>query len=173
MGEREQLLTQWATLSVAQRETLFRAWVLSETVGFAPASLVFTGVSAVTYGIAAGVISWQVAIPQSFFSSAQPDQAVEAGDTVIEIGHLVAELRETTDEMSEFEQEDESVEGDAAAIIPGIIDALEQERMALEDALLDDDLDPDEAEEIEDLIEAIEALIEEMQKELEDLGVSA
>jgi hypothetical protein len=44
---------------------------------------------------------------------------------------LFAELRETIDELSEFEFEDESAEGTAAAIIPGIIDALEQEKLDL------------------------------------------
>ncbi|MQA89789.1 MAG: hypothetical protein GEU90_06090 [Gemmatimonas sp.] len=172
MDEREQLETQWGSLSVAQRQNLFRAWVLAETIGFQPASFAFGGGSEVEYAIAPDASSWQVAVPASLFSQATPAAALGAGETIIEIGHLFAELRETIDELSEFEFEDESLEGQAAAILPGIIDALEQERQDLENALGDAGLDPETLEALENDLEAIEEALEELLEELEELGIS-
>src|SRR5215470_13821865 len=155
MNEREQLAAQWATLSVAQRENLFRSWVLAATSEFPPATFVFSGGSEVEYSIASNGSSWQVSAPATLFSRITPDDALAAGDEIVEIGHFVAEFHESLDELPEVEFEDESVEGTALAIIPVIIDALEQERLDLENALGDDEIDEETQEEIEEAIDEI------------------
>ena len=131
MDEREQLETQWASLSVAEREDLFRNWILAETSGFAPANIIVsaeTGDDLVDYNFATDLSSWQVAVADSLFTNASPDQALGIGDAIIEIGHLFAEQQGEQAELEEYEQEDESAEGAQAgyaAALQAAIDELE------------------------------------------------
>ena len=157
MDERAQLLAQWTTLGVAEREALFKAWILVATAGFTPANFLFTAADEVNYVITPDATSWQVAVPGGLFTRPQPSDAVEAGDTVVEIGHLFGELRDIIEELSDFELEDESIDGSAAALLPGIIDALNEERMT--------EKDPDKIKDIDDFLE-------EAKKNLGEVSVS-
>jgi hypothetical protein len=175
MDEREQLEAQWASLSVAQREDLFRNWILAATNGFAPANIaVFTatGDDLVDYSFATDLSSWQVAVADSLFTNASPDQALGVGDAVIEIGHLFAEQQGEQAELEEYEQEDESVEGEQAAYAAALqaaIDELEGMQSQLE-ALMAGASDDDMAA-LQDMIDLLDLplnALRERLKEVED-----
>lgn len=118
MDERAELQSQWNLLSADQRWDLFRSWVLSATAEFMAPDLVrfhWTGGSLVSIAIASDLESWHVAVADSIFDSASPDQALGIGDGIIESSHLLEEQTEEEEEEREEEMEDESAEGQEAA----------------------------------------------------------
>jgi hypothetical protein len=169
MDEREQLETQWASLSVAQRQALFRGWVLGATGEAAPAEITMSddlGSDLVAYQFADDLSAWQVAVAASVFAQASPGQALGVGDAVIEISRLFAEEQDEGDEQAEFEEEDESVEGQEAAhdaAIEAAIDELEAERSNLESMLPGAG---DDAAALESLIDFLDDLIDGLQARL-------
>jgi len=152
VGEREQLESQWDSLSPAQRFELFRAWILSETAGFQPSELVlfhWTGGDLVVFSFASDFSSWQVAVGDSLFTNDSPSQALGIGEGIIESAHLFAEQQEDADELEEEELEDESTEAQeyaeeqareaALEAANEALEALAQEAQAQLDAAMGDD----------------------------------
>lgn len=169
MDEREQLEAQWASMSVAERETLFRSWIFAAAGESAPAHIAISdslGDELITYAFAADLSAWQVAVAPSVFDSTSPGQALGIGDAIIEISRLFADEQEEDDEEEEFEQEDESAEGAEAAweaAIETAIEGLEAERDSLAELLSDAD---DDADAIQSLIDFLNDLINELNARL-------